>query len=212
MINDPVGATGRVPRRNRRSIRLKGYDYSQAGAYFVTICTQGRACLFGDVVDGEMRLNEYGKIVWDEWYKTAAVRPYMRLDEYGFVVMPNHVHAIVWIVDDDMVGARRRRALTREEFGRPISGSLPTIVRAFKSAVTKRINEYRRTPGLPVWQRNYWEHVVRNERALNAIRRYIVENPLRWHMDRYNPNATGTDPMARDLWHLLQDDARSKQT
>ncbi|SMC25047.1 hypothetical protein SAMN02746041_02200, partial [Desulfacinum hydrothermale DSM 13146] len=113
---------------HRRSIRLKGHNDSQAGAYFVTIVTQDRACLFGRIVDGEMRLNAYGKIVRAEWFKTAQVRPYVVLHEDEFVVMPNHIHGIIWIVDD--VGARRRRAPTVEQFGKPVPGSIPTIIRA----------------------------------------------------------------------------------
>ncbi len=187
--------------RRRRSIRLKGYDYAQPGAYFVTIVTHHRAMLFGRVVDGEMQLNEYGEIVREEWFRSAEIRTEIELFPDEFVVMPNHIHGIIWIVD---VGAWRRRAPTREQFGRPVPGSLPTIVRAFKSAVTRRINALRGTPGAPVWQRNYYEHIIRTERALDAIRRYIAANPLRWHLDRYNPVATGTDPIARDLWRLLK--------
>ncbi len=97
-------------RHNRRSIRLKGYDYSQAGAYFVTIVTQDRALLFGEVVNGEMRLNEYGQMVREEWFRAAALRPYVQLFDDEFVVMPNHVHGIIWIVDDNDVGATRRVA------------------------------------------------------------------------------------------------------
>lgn len=94
-------------RHHRRSIRLKGYDYTQPGAYFITICTHERAHLFGAVVEGEMRLNEWGEIVREEWFKTAQIRPYVTLYPDEFVLMPNHVHGIVWIV-----GARRRRAPT----------------------------------------------------------------------------------------------------
>jgi len=187
------------PRYHRRSIRLKGYDYTQPGAYFVTICTHGREMLFGRVVDGEMRLNEFGEIVREEWFKTARVRPYVRLYEDEFVVMPNHIHGIIWIVevdpdDDDDVEARRRRASTsHEQFGRPVPGSLPTIVRAFKSAATKRINLLRDTQGARVWQRNYYERIIRDERALNAIRRYIIANPTRWSLDRHTPQSTKTN-------------------
>jgi hypothetical protein len=95
------------------------------------------------------------------------------------------------VVPDVVVGARRRRAptlgTTLEQFGRPVPGSIPTIIRAFKSATTRRINEWRGTPGARVWQRNYWEHIVRNEKALERIRRYILTNPARWQMDRENP-------------------------
>jgi putative transposase len=188
-------------KHHRRSIRLKGYDYSQAGAYFITIVTQGRACLFGDVVGGEMRLSTWGAIAREEWFRTAKIRPYVRLHDAEFVVMPNHVHGIIWIVDDDddVVGARRRRAptgrraplsdhdVTVERFGAPVCGSIPTIVRAFKSATTKRVNALRNTPGAPVWQRNYYEHIIRNEESLNRIRDYIANNPLQWEWDRENP-------------------------
>ncbi|SMC25408.1 REP element-mobilizing transposase RayT [Desulfacinum hydrothermale DSM 13146] len=138
----------------------------KAGAYFVTIVTQDRACLFGHIVDGEMRLNAYGKIVRAEWFKTAQVRPYVVLHEDEFVVMPNHIHGIIWIVDD--VGARRRRAPTVEQFGKPVPGSIPTIIRAFKSAVTQRINGLQGTSGGVVWQRNYYEHIIRDEESLNS--------------------------------------------
>jgi len=171
----------------RRSIRLKGYDYLQSGAYFVTICAHNRECLFGDVAEGEMRCNEYGEIVRQEWYKTAEIRPRVQLDKTEFVVIPNHIHGIIRIIDDD-VGARRRRVPTIERFGKPVCGSIPTIIRAFKSIVTKRINQIRGTPGAPVWQRNYHEHIIRNEESLNRIRQYIADNPRRWAFDRENPN------------------------
>jgi putative transposase len=198
-------------RYHRRSIRLSGYDYTQPGAYFVTICTHRQEPLFGAVVDGEMVLNKYGQIVDEEWCNTAKLRPYVKLDVH--VVMPNHFHGILWIEHDDTGGrgtahgrGMARHAPTRE-FGKPVAGSLPTIVRAFKSAVTKQVNQIRRTPGIPVWQRNYWEHVVRTERALDAIRRYIADNPARWSLDRYNPAAADRDPRVADLWRLLREDA-----
>jgi len=103
MINDPVRATGRSPQQNRRSIRLHGYDYSQARAYFVTICTQNRECLFGDVIDGEMVLNDIGKIVADEWMKSGESRNEIELDD--LVVMPNHFHGIVMIRRGDRLVA-----------------------------------------------------------------------------------------------------------
>jgi len=133
-------------RHHRRSIRLKGYDYTQPGAYFITLCTQNREHLFGAVVEGEMRLNAWGKIAREEWFTTARLRPYVRLDEREFVVMPNHVHGIIWIVDDDgdnvggntTVGAQRRCAptvaTTTIQSINVAPGSLGAIVRAFKSA------------------------------------------------------------------------------
>ncbi len=190
-------------RYHRRSIRLQGYDYTQPGAYFVTVVTQNRVCLFGEIVTGRMRLNRLGKIVYEEWFRTARLRPYVELRPDEFIVMPNHIHGIIRIVDiidDNNVGAGRRRAptgrrraptttpgATLEQFGCPVPGSIPTIIRAFKSATTRRINEWRGTPGARVWQRNYWEHIIRNEKALERIRRYILTNPARWQMDRENP-------------------------
>ncbi|HEX8948776.1 MAG TPA: transposase [Dissulfurispiraceae bacterium] len=167
----------------RRSVRLKGYDYSQRGAYFITICAHSRECLFGDVVDGEIRLSDYGHVVEKEWMKTADIRQNIYLDCY--MVMPNHFHGIV-VIDDDCRGTARR-APTEERFAKPVAGSLPTIMRSFNSAVTKNINEIRNTPGVPVWQRNYYEHVIRNDDEMNHIREYIVNNPARWAEDEENP-------------------------
>ncbi|BBM69293.1 transposase [Rhodothermus marinus] len=196
-------------RHHRRSIRLKGYDYTQPGAYFVTICTHGRAPLFGDVVDWEMRLNDMGEIVRACWHEIPDHFQHVELD--AFVVMPNHVHCIVCIVDN--VGATHASPLhaspRRNKPRGPAPGSIGAIVGAFKSAVTQRINQRCGTPGTSVWQRNYYEHIIRTERALNAIRRYIAENPLHWHLDRYNPYATGTDPQAWEIWQMIKEDAQT---
>jgi putative transposase len=160
---------------NRRSIRLSGYDYSQPGEYFITICTYERVPLFGEISAAEMHLNELGQIVDDEWRRTPQLRQEIELGAY--VIMPNHLHAIVHILENanscrgtactSIFGARR--APTDERFGKPVAGSLPTIVRSFKSAVTKRINETRDIPYLPVWQRNYYEHVINVEKEYLLI-------------------------------------------
>jgi putative transposase len=178
----------------RRSLRLEDYGYDQPGGYFVTTCTFGRENLFGEIQDGSMRLNQYGQIVREcleaipEHFDNAAV------DQ--FVVMPNHVHSIVVIMN---VGARHAVPLTRgERFGKPMAKSLPTIVRSFKSATTKRINDLSQTPGRPIWQRNYYEHVIRNKHSLHRIREYISNNPARWDFDRENPAAT--TPEAKYAW------------
>lgn len=170
-------------KHTRRSIRLHEYDYTQPGAYFVTICIHQRECLLGEIVDGLMSTNSWGEIVRDEWLQTAILRPGVELDV--FVVMPNHFHGIISIASDRRGTARR--VPTREQFGGPVSGSVPTLIRAFKSATTRRINAIRDTPGLPVWQRNYYEHIIRSEEALNSAREYIANNPLRWHLDCENP-------------------------
>jgi REP element-mobilizing transposase RayT len=271
-------------RHHRRSIRLKGYDYSQAGAYFITICTQDRACLFGKVVNGEMRLNDAGRMVLAEWNMLPERFPHVVLD--AFVVMPNHVHGIVVITNpatDDTAttaptivgtglvpvpnagtmgaapntgtmgavpdtgtmgaapdagtmgaapdagmmgaapddgativgtglvpvpddGATTRVAPTVGDIVAPTVGD---IVGAFKSRVTVEYIRGVKTSGWPpfrgrLWQRNYYEHIIRNERALNAIRQYIIENPRRWQMDRENEARTAPDPLAQAIWNMLK--------
>jgi REP element-mobilizing transposase RayT len=151
--------------------------------------------LFGKVMNGKMVLNDAGKIARDEWFKTAELRPYVKLLEDEFVIMPNHGHGIIWI-EDDSVGTRRRRAPTydptgtstekTEGFGKPVKRSIPTIVRAYKSAVTYAVNATENQRGAILWQKNYYEHVIRNDRELNNIRWYILNNPLHWQLDRDN--------------------------
>ena len=176
-----VGARRAVPEKHRKSIRLEKFDYTQSGAYFVTVCSYEKF-LFGEIKNRIMRLNDFGVIVYEEWNRTSENRKEIVLDQ--FIVMPNHVHGIIGIIDD-IVGTARR-APTSERFGHPVSGSLPTIIRSFKSAVTKRINEIRETPGAPVWQRNYYEHIVRNEDDLNDVRQYVIYNPAMWAKDENN--------------------------
>ena len=165
----------------RRSIRLPRYDYSWAGAYFVTVCTNKRKLLFGEVIGHEVKLNEIGKITAEEWLKSAQVRTEIELD--AWVVMPNHMHGIVMIKDDR--GRNDRAAASRKI--RP--KSLSALVAGFKAATTTRINIMRGTPGMPVWHRNYYEHVIRNESVLDQIREYIVNNPIKWSEDPQNPAA-----------------------
>ena len=166
---------------HRRSLRLKKYDYARSGAYFVTICSRNQECVFGDVSDGEMHLNEYGIVVREEWLRTALLRDGVAMD--AFVVMPNHLHGIIVINGRGTA----RRAPTGERFGKPTVNSVPTIIRSFKSACAKRINDMRKAQGTPVWQRNYYEHVIRDEDDLNRIRQYILDNPARWAEDENNP-------------------------
>jgi putative transposase len=165
---------------HRRSIRLKGFDYTQAGEYFLTLCTHERGYLFGSIENEVVKLSDSGMIVKAEWLRTAQLRSDVELDE--FIIMPNHMHAII-----ALCRGASRRAPTREGFGKPVAGSLPTIVRLFKSSSARRINELRRTPGAPVWQRNYYEHVIRDQKELERIRDYIRLNPTRWPADEENP-------------------------
>jgi REP-associated tyrosine transposase len=175
-------------KHHRRSIRQRGYDYTQSGAYFVTICTVQREEIFGEVVNGEMRLNPLGEIVREEWLKTAEIRSNVELHEDEFVIMPNHVHGIVWIVESLPVGATRRVAPTNGS-RTLVANSLGAILGQFKSITAKRINALRKTSGVTVWQRNFYEHIVRNGTELENIWNYIDTNPLRWQEDQLHPAA-----------------------
>jgi REP element-mobilizing transposase RayT len=163
---------------HRRSIRLPGYDYTSAGAYFITICTHNRQCLFGAIDNGQMGMNEVGRIAEQCWYEIPAHFPHAALD--AMAVMPNHVHGIIWINGRDTAC----RVPTMEQFGKPVSGSVSTMIRSFKSAVTKHINLLR---GTPVWQRNFYERIIRDENELNGIRDYIQNNPAQWEQDDLHP-------------------------
>jgi putative transposase len=208
-------------RGGRRSIRIQGYDYSQPGAYYVTICTHGREGLFGDVTDGQMILNPFGKTVDFQWRQMPRFFQGAGLDEFTF--MPDHMHGIVMIFESNVEGGVRpdecgddayrsmESGLYRGEASRytgpqriestlprmlrpygshenehPIRptgtkpGSLSAMIQNFISVSTRKINRIRRTPGSKVWQRNYWEHVIRDENELERIREYIRNNPLRW--------------------------------
>lgn len=166
---------------HRRSIRLKDYDYSQEGAYFVTICTQNRVCMFGDIVGREMRLNDAGKMVDITWNDLSEHNENILLD--SFIVMPNHIHGIIIIVG---AGSKPARASTGEKQRaglEPAPAGLPEIVRQLKTFSARRINQIRNSPGIPLWQRNYYERVIRNEHELHKIREYIINNPLNWETD-----------------------------
>jgi len=183
-------------KHHRRSIRLKGYDYTQAGAYLVTICTQGRICLFGEIVDGEMRLNDAGEIVAWTWHDLPNYISNVQLD--AFVVMPNHVHGIIIITDPVVVVGAGSEPAPTEPAPTPRMHGLPEIVRQFKTFSARRINDLRGTPGTPVWQRNYYEHIIRDEGSLNRIREYILNNPSRWEMDQENPSVARHLTSAKD--------------
>jgi REP element-mobilizing transposase RayT len=177
-------------KHHRRSVRLEGYDYAQAGVYFLTVCTFGRACLFGDVVEDAMRLSALGRIAEEEWLKTPGMRPEVELDAY--VVMPNHLHAVVLITADG-VSTRHRgesadgapRAPRQRE-----ARSLGSLVAGYKAVVTGRARRELGWDSGSVWQRSYFEHIIRTDRALDEIRVYIEANPWRWAWDDENPAAS----------------------
>jgi putative transposase len=150
---------------HRRSTRLKDYDYAKSGAYFVTICTLNRQYLFGKIINGKMELSEAGRIVENEWLNVKLARSNVSLDQ--FIVMPNHFHAILWI--EENYKGTASCAPTIQQFGKVLSGSLSAIIRGFKSAVTNRFNKMNNTEGNTIWQRNYYEHVIRDEQSLKRI-------------------------------------------
>lgn len=200
-------------KHNRKSIRLKGYDYAQAGLYFVTLCVQNRKAIFGGIHEGKMHLNLLGRIAEQEWRNTAEIRKNCSLGP--FIIMPNHFHAIISI--DYTI----KPSETIGEFKSP-SQSLGAIIRGYKGATTKKIKSLYRTgesdsrmgrfnsrtgelqfapteefaptdkSALPaidlsksIWQRNYWDHIIRNEKAHYNIANYIINNPAKWEADKF---------------------------
>lgn len=185
-------------KHHRRSVRLSYFDYGTAGAYFVTVCAAHMQPVFGRIEGESVRLHPYGRIVAEQWERTAELRSEIALDEV--VVMPNHFHAIVWIKGDpDPVGARLASPRTHHapapgEASLAPTGATPkslgAIVGGFKSAVSRHINLHRLERNLPpvlVWQRSFYERVIRDEKERLATRRYIIENPLNWERDEHHP-------------------------
>jgi REP element-mobilizing transposase RayT len=202
---------------------LKGYDYSQAGLYFITICCQNRICRFGDVVNGEMVLNEWGQIAFDEWIKTNEIRSNVELGE--FIIMPNHIHGIIRLLGrgKSHLPSNHNQIYTHDGTGeshspndqnesnspnnqgecnspnnqnesnspnnqgecnsplRSPSQTIGAIVRGYKSSVTKQLGLMGLTDKL--WQRNYYEHIIRNEQSHQRISNYISHNPEKWKDD-----------------------------
>jgi putative transposase len=168
----------------RVAMRLKRYDYAQSGAYFVTICLQDRLCLFGEVSAGLLVPNQYGALVEQAWNDLPNHYPHVTLDQ--FVVMPNHIHGIIILTD---VGAGFKPApMAIGPNPAPLKRhGLPEIIRALKTFSARRINEIRQLPGVPVWQRNYYEHIIRSEEDYTRIAEYIIDNPRRWSEDSLHP-------------------------
>ncbi|MDD4203125.1 MAG: hypothetical protein PHQ52_06630 [Candidatus Omnitrophica bacterium] len=163
--------------KNRRSIRVKEFDYSQEGLYAVTICTQNKHHIFGEIDNGEMILNKYGKIAKKHWTSIPNRYPNVKLDKY--IIMPNHVHLIVEI--KPLVGAIHELPLPQKRRNM----LLPKLIGYYKMNSSKQINQIKKTPGYRLWQRNYYEHIIRNEKDLSYIRYYIDNNPSNWEKDHY---------------------------
>ncbi len=184
---------------HRKSIRLKGYDYAQEGLYFITICCQDRACIFGEVIDGKMTLNDYGEIVHQEWLATEKIRLNTVIHE--FIIMPNHIHGIIEITF--------KNKITESEIGKFQSPSqtIGSIIRGFKIAAIKKIkerilnSEFISSRGelqfapttekiinlnFKIWQRNYYEIIIRNKKSYINISNYIINNPSKWKEDKFN--------------------------
>lgn len=161
----------------RRSMRLGNYDYRRSGVYFVTLCTYRFAHVFGQIVDGNVELNDLGRLVEEEWTRTALIRP--SVDTDLFVVMPNHLHGLLFLRETTPSDGVSSGAATLR------ANSLGSIIGQFKSIVTKRSRSLAVPPGGPIWKRNYYDHIVRNQPSLDRIRRYIIANPARWQEDEY---------------------------
>lgn len=169
---------------HRKSIRLKGYDYSQAGLYFITICCQDRICRFGEIVTDEnsqakMILNDAGIIANDCWLEIPEHFPNAKLHEH--IVMPNHVHGIIELSGDDVRVQNIEPLLNK--FQNIIPGSIGSIIRGYKIGVTVRTKNI--FPDQRIWQRNFYEHIIRNEKAYQTISNYIVNNPEKWNADKF---------------------------
>lgn len=150
---------------NRRSLRVAGYDYSNGGAYFVTICSLDRKCIFGEIVDSCVKLTLPGQMAVESWQWLSERYPFVSLDEW--ILMPNHLHAIIWLDNG-------------------CSKPLGSLIGAYKTVSTKRINELHDLT-TQIWQRNYYEHIIRGDKALLALRQYIRDNPAQWQVDKENP-------------------------
>ncbi len=192
MSDSREGKVHEPPQPNRLSIRLRGYDYSRAGAYFVTICIHDRTGLFGGIADGQMVLNDAGMMVQTVWNEIPPHYPGIAID--AFVIMPNHIHGIIVIVGAGPRACPDTGCGNGQPQGVAPTLSLPDIVHRFKTMTTKRYADgvkrygWRRFNG-KLWQRNYYEHIIRDDGELDRIREYVVGNPARWESDRENPNA-----------------------
>jgi REP element-mobilizing transposase RayT len=170
-------ATYDPEQHRRRSFRLSGYDYAQDGIYFVTICVRDRACALGSVRDGEMHLNEQGRLVARCWSALPDHFPTVLLDT--FVIMPNHLHGLLCLTGPVSVISENQDTALRP--------TLAVVVGSIKSAASRAINAHCGTSGT-VWQRGYYEHIVRSGRSMDRLRRYISENPARWAQDQFHPD------------------------
>ena len=184
MVGRKSPAINSIYRRN--SLRLKGYDYSQVGGYFVTICAAGRRCIFGEVVEGRIRLSEIGRIVELCWRNISTHFPNTKVDT--FQIMPNHVHGIVKIKEHSCRGVQLN-APTGNHFSgiSPRKNTLGVIIRTFKGAVTSEVRKTRKAHVESIWQRSFYDHIIRDDVDHFFVERYIELNPIMWELDADNP-------------------------
>lgn len=189
-------------KHRRRSIRLRGYDYAQVGAYFVTVCTQNMEHLFGDVLCGTAVLSEAGEMVQTVWEELSL--NYSGIGTDAFVVMPNHIHGVVILSAPSATGQPSFDQTQESQAVTPTRMALPDVVHRFKTLTTKRYTDgvkhrgWKRFSGR-LWQRNYWEHVVRDEDELGRIREYIMENPAKWECDPLHGSPKSLSPIMGNL-------------
>jgi len=178
----------------RKPNRLRDYDYSQEGYYFITICTRGRKEFFGDIREGKIDLNRFGETVNQCWYDLPRHYPNSSLD--SFVIMPNHIHGIIVIDNDDVVGNGLKPFPTH---------GLSEIIRGFKTFSSRKINEKIEIDNKFQWQKSFYDHIIRGERSLDLIREYIQNNPLKWDLDRENPLSKNFDLDHDRYWKEIYD-------
>ncbi|MGZ3524430.1 MAG: transposase [Thermodesulfobacteriota bacterium] len=183
--------------RKRRQVRLRDYDYSQSGYYFVTICAKDRKGFFGSVAEGKMNLNICGEIVSKCWYDLP--KHYLNCSLDSFIIMPNHVHGVVAIDNENVVGNGLKPFPTH---------GLSEIIRGFKSFSSRKINEEIRNDDEFQWQKSFYDHVIRTDQSLESIREYIQNNPLKWDLDRENPSSKNFNLDHDDYWKEIYDSGR----
>ncbi len=170
--------------RYREHIRLRGFDYRENHAYFVTVCSGGRSCIFGTVEGDQVRLTRRGMIIQACWKDVPNHHPFVELDQ--MIVMPNHFHAIICFVGNNVAATPASPIPQGVRPTGPASRSLSAVIGSFKSAVTRMVNHVRPGAGEGLWQPNFYEHVIRGDRGLDLIREYILNNPARWAEDEHN--------------------------
>jgi putative transposase len=210
--------------KGRHSIHLHRYDYTQPGAYFVTICTHNQSPILGRILGGEIVLSQEGEIVMKCLDKIPHHFTNSTLDTY--IIMPNHIHGIILLFEDRRVEASVKNdgilSIALRSDASPLqtidliprgtkSDSLGVIVQNFKSISARKINQLHSTPGDLIWQRNYFEHIIRTEKALRTIRHDILTNPICWDRDCYNPNASAIDEDDQALWNLFREKEISEE-